>query len=240
MSRFIDKLKQSSQSEPQPMGFRKTAGFEKPRLLLVVEVRDGAAAGVVEGADAVLLEGTVKNPPAKTDLPVGMRLFGGKAGKLEGIDYIVFTPESPVIIDGDEKTGRVMAVAASLGTDLLRVLEDLPIDALFVTGDGEKVQAINWQYLMLCRHISAISSKPVLVAVSPDVRRDELQMLWDVGVDGVVVKVVPGQPVGRLKGLRQMIDSLTLPTKRKRMKARGIVPSLGEAATSAIEEEEEE
>ena len=112
MSRFVDKLKQVSQFEPQPMGFRKEKAASRSRLLLVAEVKDGAAAGVVEGADAVLLEGTVKKLPAKMGLPVGIRLSCGKAGKLEGIDYVVFTPEMPVTIAGDEKTGKIMEVEA--------------------------------------------------------------------------------------------------------------------------------
>ena len=240
MSRFIDKLKQASQSEPQPMGFRKEISVSRPRLLLVAEVKDGAAAGVVEGVDAVLLEGTAKNTPAKTDIPVGIRLFGGKAGKLEGIDYVVIKPETPVTIAGDEKIGKVIAVEASLEMGLLRALEDLPLDALFIIGDGTQTQIVTWQYLMLCKRFSAISGKPVLAAVSPDVSQGELQLLWEVGVDGVVVKVAPGQPVERLRELRQMIDGLTLPSRRKRMKARAVVPSLGEVTTPVTEEEEEE
>jgi len=233
MSRFIDKLKQASQSGPQPMGFRKEKSASRPGLLLVAEVKD-AAAGVVEGADAVLVEGAVKKPPAKTDLPMGIRLSGGKAGKLEGIDFVVFAPETPVIIAGGEEIGKVMVVEASLEVGLLRVLKDLPLDALFITGDGAQAQAVTWQYLMLCRRLSTISDKPVLAAVPPDVSRDELQMLWDAGVDGVVAA---GKTAGGLKRLRSLIDGLTLPAKHKEIKARGIVPSLGEEATLAIEEE---
>ena len=240
MSRFIDKLKQVSQSEPQPMGFRKEKSTFRLRPLLVAEVKDDAAAGVVEWADAVLLEGTVKNSPEKTDLPVGIRLFGGKAGKLEGIDYVVIKPETPVTIAGDEKIGKVIAVEASLEMGLLRALEDLPLDALFIIGDGTQTQIVTWQYLMLCKRFSAISGKPVLAAVSPDVSQGELQLLWEVGVDGVVVKVAPGQPVERLRELRQMIDGLTLPSRRKRMKARAVVPQLKEEAAPLIDEDEEE
>jgi hypothetical protein len=62
-------------------------------------------------------------------------------------------------------------------------------------------------------------------------------MLWDVGVDGVVAAA---KNAGILKKLRSLIDGLTLPAKHKKIKARGIVPSLREAATPTIEEDEEE
>lgn len=234
MSRFINKLKQASQSKPQPMGFRRGKSASRPRLLLVAEVKEGAAAGVVEGADAVLLESIAKNPPVKVDLPMGVRLLGSKIGKMEGIDFVIFTTEMSVAAVKDEKVGKVMAVEASLEMGMLRALEDLPIDALFITGEG--AQALNWQYLMLCRRFSAVTGKPVLASVSPDISQEELQVLWDAGVDGVVA----GKTTSGLKKLRSLIDGLTLPAEHKRVKARGIVPSLREAATSAVEDDEEE
>ena len=94
---------------------------------------------------------------------------------------------------------------------------------------------------MLCRRFSAISGKPVLAAVSPNIRRDELQMLWDAGVNGVVVA---GKTAGSFKKLRSIIDGLTLPAKHKRIKARAVVPSPGKAAPviedEGDDEEEEE
>lgn len=234
MSRFVDKLKQVSKSEPQPMGFGREKSVSKPRLLLVAETKT-AAAGVVEGADAVLMEGASKNTAARKDLPVGLRLSGSKAGKLEGMDFVVLTPGMPVAMVEDEKISKVMAVEASIELGLLRALEDLPLDALFITGDGE--QAVTWQYLMFCRRLSSMSGKPLLAAVPPNISRDELQMVWDAGVSGVVVAA---GAAGGMKKLRSMIDGLTLPAKHKKMKARAIVPSISEKAAPAIEDDEDE
>jgi len=234
MSSFIDRLKQASQAEHPPMGFKAAKKtFEKRRMLLVAEVKESVAAGVLEGADAVLLQGTVKNPPEKTDLPLGIKLSGGKAGKMEGIDYVVFTPETPITIARDEKTGKIMAVDASLEMGLLRALEDLPLDALFIISDGAQVQVVTWQYLMLCKRFSTISGKPVLILVSPQISSNELQMLWEAGAAGVVVEVKTGEEI---KKLRCIIDSLKPPSQKKR----AIVPPLREEATPIIREEEEE
>lgn len=234
MSRFIDKLKQVSKSEPQPMGFGRGKSAAKPRLLLVAEAKTATAS---DGADAMLMPGTAKSTAAKTDLPVGIRLFGSKAGNLKGVDFVVLLPEMPVAMVEDEKIGRVMAVEASLEIGLLRALEDLPLDALLVAGDGAQPQAVTWQYLMLCKRISAMSGKPLLAAVPPNISRDELQMVWDTGVSGVVVAA---GAAGGMKKLRSMIDGLTLPAKHKKMKARAIVPSISEKAAPAIEDDEDE
>jgi hypothetical protein len=237
MSRFIDKLKQLSQVESQPMGFRKEKSFSKSRLMLVADVEADAAAEVVEGADAMMLFGEAKKPAVKSDLPMGVKLFGSKAGKLEGIDFVILMPEMPFTIVEDEKIGKVMAVEASLEMGLLRSLDDLPLDALFIIGDGTQAQVVTWQYLMLCKRLAALSNKPVLASVSPQISKDELQMLWEVGVDGVVVA---SQTVGSLKKLRSLIDGLTAPSKSRRAKMRAIVPKIGEETAPIVDEEEEE
>lgn len=238
MSRFIDKLKKASQVEAQPLGFsRKKVSSSKQSLVLVAEVKTGTAAGVAEGADAVLLEGAGKNPPEKMNLPMGIRLYGGKTCKLKDIDFVVFTPELPVTIAADEKTGRVMAVEASLEMSLLRSLDDLPLDALFITGDDTQAQIVTWQYLMLCKRFAALSSKPVLAAVSLQINRDELQLLWEVGISGVVVAA---KKAGDVKKLRLLIDGLTLPSKSRRAKMRAIVPKLREESTPVVDDEDED
>lgn len=235
MSRFIDKLKQLSQAESQPMGFRREKSFSKSRLMLVANAKAGVAAGVLEGVDAVLLEGAVEKPSEKTDIPVGIRL-GGKVGKPEGIDFVVFKPEMPVTMVEDEKIGKVMAVEATLEMGLLRSLDSLPLDALFIIGDGTQApQVITWQYLMLCRRLAALSSKPLLAAVSPQISKNELQLLWEAGVDGVVAV---SQTVGSLKKLRSLIDGLTSPSKSRRAKMRALVPKIGEESTPIADDEE--
>jgi len=241
MSRFIDKLKQASQAEHPPMGFKAAKKtFEKRRMLLVAEVKDSVAAGVVEGADAVLLQGTIKNTSAKTDLPVGIRLFGNKAGRMEGIDYVVFPPETPFTIDRDEKTGKIMAVEAPMDGGLIRAINELPVDAVFVDICQNEENFLTWQQLMHFRYFASLLTKSLLVPVPSNITGDELQLLWELGVGGVVVETTSKQPAGGLKKLRQIVDSLTPPSKRKRMKARALVPTLREEARPVIEEDEEE
>ena len=236
MSRFIDKLKQTSRSEPQPMGFGKAAEIIKPRLLLVAEAKS-AYVSAVEGADAVLLDSKPKNPPAETDLPAGVRLFGTKADRLEGIDFAVLLPDMPVKMVEDENIGRVMAVEASTEMGLLRSLESLPLDAVMIIGDGVQTPLVTWHYLMLCRRLAATCGKPLLASVAPDITRGELQLVWQAGVDGVVTAA---KSAGGIKKLRAMIDKLIPPERGQRQKSRAIVPAMSQASTAVAEEEDEE
>lgn len=235
MSHFIDKLKQLSQVGSQPMGFRREKEFSRSRLMLVVDAKVGANTGDLEGADAVLF-GETKKTLTKSKLPVGIKLVDGKASKLEGIDFVILMPEMPVTMVENEKIGKVMAIEASLETSLLHSLDSLPLDALFIIGDGMQVpQIITWQYLMLCQNLAALSSKPILAAISPQISKDELQLLWEVGVDGVVVA---SHTTGSLKKLRSLIDNLTFPSKSRRTKMMAIVPKFGEKSTPVADEED--
>jgi len=58
-------------------------------------------------------------------------------------------------------------------------------------------------------------------------------------VDGLVVEVGSGQPVGRLEELRQTIDKLTFPP-RQRGKVEALLPRIGEETSPVTEAEEEE
>ncbi len=239
MSRFIDKLRQLSQTESQPMGFKREKVYSKPRLMLVVESGADATEVVLKGADAVILTDMIKDLPKKLDIPVGIRLRGGGIDKLpEGIDFIVFQSESPVVIAEGEKKGKVIALKASTELDLLRSLDDLPLDALLISeGGGEVQESVTWRYLMLCRRVAALSNKPVLVAVGPQINKHELQLLWEVGVDGVVVT---GLTAGNLKKIRLLIDQFITPSKRKRQEIRAIIPKLGEESNSVADIEDDE
>jgi len=52
---------------------------------------------------------------------------------------------------------------------------------------------------------------------------NELQALWEAGVDGVIVEVGAGQPAGRL---REVIDKLAFPSSRKR-EVETLLPYIG-------------
>jgi hypothetical protein len=75
--------------------------------------------------------------------------------------------------------------------------------------------------------------------VPPNITANELQAIWEVGVDGVVVDIVVGQPVGKLKELRRIIDSLALPSKRRRAQTAALLPHL-RGETGIVTEEEDE
>lgn len=257
MSRFIDKLKQSSQAVPPPMGFRATQSVSKPRMLLVASLPQASIdspADLVAGADAGLLPMAKTDSVIKTleetvqavpDIPWGSWLDSTSRGVIKqvekaGGDFLLFpAAKMSLAILEAEKVGKILAVEASLDEGLLRAINKLPADAVFVTSHQKGGYCLTWHHLMIFKRLADLLTKPLLVPVPSNVATNELQVLWEAGVDGVVVEATPGKPAGGFKKLRQMIDSLTLPSKRKRMKARALLPQVREEASPIIDEEEE-
>ncbi len=259
MSRFIDKLNRLSRAEPQPIGFKATQPVSpKPKIQLVATLAQEDVehlADCVAGADAGLLRISKISSGAKTlqkisqafsDIPWGGWLQGSDPGGIEkmmkaGCDFVVFpTTNTPLAILQNDEVGKILEVEASLGEGLLRATNELPIDAVLIAGEQREGYFLTWQHLMLFRRFADLLTKPLLVSVPSNVTANELQALWEAGVDSVVVEVTVGQPQDRLKKLRQVIDKLAYPSPRKREKAEPLLPRISTETSIATAEEEEE
>ena len=258
MSRFIDKLKRVSQAVPQPMGFRFAPQISyKPRMLLIaslalVDIYD--LSDRVAGADAGLLRIPKLSSGAKawlkvsqtvSDVPWGGWLGGIAEGEVKrmakvGFDFVVFPPASTSLaILKDNQVGKILQVEASLSEGLLRAVNELPVDAMLIAGEQEGEHFLTWQHLMSFQRCADLLAKPLLVSTPLNVSANELQALWEAGVNGVVVGVGAGQPAERLKELRQVIDKLVLPSPRKQRTAEPLLPQtyISEETEIATEEE---
>ena len=256
MSRFIDKLKQTSLAVPQPMGFKAIPASLKPRMLLVASLAEAnveSLADYVAGADAGLLPISKLSSGVKTlketsqavpGIPWGgwLRNIGNR--EIEqiakvGCDFVVFPAvTTPLAIVQNEKVGKILEVETSLSEGLLKAIDELPVDAVLI--GGEKKESLTWHHLMLFQRFADLLTKHLLASIPPNVTANELQALWEAGVDGVVIEVGAGRPADRLKKLRQAIDKLAFPSQRKRGKAEALLPHIGRESSIITEEDEEE
>lgn len=257
MSKFIDKLKQSSQMALQPVGFRTTLTSSiKPRMLLVAVLPEAAVNGLfdyVEDADAGLLlaaglsSGIKKLGKVTPDVPAipwGVWLKDNCGGGVKtlpktGGDFIVFQETStPLAFDSIDKVGKILEVAASLNEGFLRAVNELPIDAVLV--NGEKKGSLTWHDLILYQRLTGLLTKPVLVSVPQEITAVELQMLWDVGVAGILAEVDVTKSAGGIKDIHGKIAKLSLPTSDKRGKAGMLLPHINVEKNILTDTEEEE
>ena len=258
MSKLINKLNQVSQAMPQSIGFKAMQQISpKPRMLIIADLAQANVnelADYVDGADAGLLRISNLSEGAKklreicevvSDIPWGSWLKDVGQGGIEqlveaGCDFVVFPPANTSLgIFQDTKLGKILQVEASLSEGLLRTVNELPVDAVLTAGEQEGEHFLTWHHLMLFQRLADLLIKPLLVSVPPNITAYELQTLWETGVEGVMVKVGVGQPEGRLKELRRVIDKLTFTSKRKRGKVEALLPYISGNSSIVAEEEEE-
>ena len=259
MSKFIDRLNQVSQATPQPMGFaRRQPTSAKPRIQLVASVAEGNIDGLadyVAGADAALLHISKLGSDAKTlkkisqamsEIPWGMWLGDSAQVKIKqmvkhGCDFVVFPAATTSLsVPRDNEVGKILQVEVSLSEGLLRTVNELPVDAVLITDEQEERHSLTWYQLMLFQRFANLLTKPLLVSIPSNVTANELQAIWEAGVDGVVVEAGAGQPVGELKRLHQIIDEVTFPSPRQREKREALLPHIDRDAETVAEPEEEE
>ena len=259
MSKFIDGLKQVSQEAPQPIGFRTAqAASAKPRIQLLACLGEGDidnAADYVAGADAAMLRLSKPDSGMKSvqkiskdvsGIPWGGWLAGDIKGtkqlvKSGGCDFVVFAAVStPLAALQDDKVGKIIEVEASISEGLLRVVNELPVDAVLIKAEGEDKQSLTWHDLMLFQRFTTLLTKPLLVSVPAKVTSREIEAVWEAGVDGVVVELGGGKPEGEVKKLRKVINELPYPAPDKQKKTDAIIPGTSRNSGAVIEVEEEE
>jgi len=237
------------------MGFRAgQTTSPKPRMLLIASLTQadagepadcvaGADAGLLPisraKADAVALQGCSRAVP---DIPWGGWLKDAGRGKtgLKGIDcdFVVFPVNTPLGVLQDTKAGKILEVEASMSEGLLRTIDKLPLDAVLIVDSHGDDSLLTWQHLMLVQHFTASLAKPLLIPVPAKVTAAELGVLWEAGVDGVIVAAGTGQPPEALRKLRRAIDKLALPARRRQGMAKALLPQVtGEMGEESEEEE---
>jgi len=155
-----------------------------------------------------------------------------------GCDFVVFPAGTPLTVFQNGELGKILEVEPSLSEGLMRAVNELPVDAVLIA--AELAEGLTWHHLMLFQRFADLLTKPLLVAIPSNVTASELQVLWETGVDGVVIEVGIEPSANRLKELRQAIDKLAFPV-RSQKKTEALLPRIGrEPSIAAVEKEEEE
>ena len=250
MSKLIDKLNQAAKAAPQSMGFGATrATATKPKMLLIASLTQVSNAGhLTDFADAVLVtkpdSETKKIARFPTGTPWGLLMedIGKERTKSvveAGCDFVVFPASTSLVMPEDEKIGKILQVESSLSEGLLKAANELPVDAVLIADEPGDKYPLTWHHLMRFQRFADLLVKPLLVSLPSDITDNELQILWETGVVGLVVSSGVGQSVEKLKELRQAIDKLTF-KPRQRKKAEPLLPGIAEKISPVSEAEEEE
>ena len=252
MSKLLEKLESVSRGSVPALGFKAaTARTKNPAMVLIAALSEDdakAAASAQQGADAVLLslaklsgEG-LKHIVASLDSVIwGVSIKEVTPGKLSelkemGCDFLVFAPQAPPALLRVEEMAKIVEIEPSLADGLVRAIGGMPIDAALIGTEGELSLSIH--HLMTYQRLINLLGKPLVVPVPIDIGREDLEGLQGVGIAGVLVHLEKGAK-GKLSQLRQAIDALPSPRKKKG-KIEPLLPRIGEGEAIEAEPEEEE
>ena len=202
---------------------------------------DALILDIIKADDVSTLEEAVK---AKEGPIAGARLKTSSAGTVKkalnsGCDFLVFAPDAPVSLTRDDQIGKVIEMESGFSDILLRTAGDLPVDAVIAV-EKEAGEILTIKRLMDLQRMIYLVKPPLLVKVPLSFSVEELQVLCDMGIKGVLVEVEEVKTAEKLADLRKAIESLKKPSPRKKDKMCPTVPSLKAEAAPVQEEEEEE
>jgi len=254
MSKFVDKLQILSKSSTTPIGFHPSASESKsPAMLLIVGLSGTQAKEAKIVADVNADAGLIlsENPSAKLvrqmveamgDLPLGVFVKGMNEEKINelaslGCDFVVFDIKAAAAVLHKEEIGKFLMIEPSLDHGLVRAINSLEVDGVFISNRGED-SFIAVEHLLVCRRFVELLEKPVIMALPSLVTKAELTSLGQVGVDSVVAPST--QSVEALAELKKMISDLPRRARGRRAKAGVKLPQYGGGVTGEEDEEQEE
>ena len=252
MSKFAEKLKRVYHGSAPAMGFRTSAEAESSPLVIVASLGKTSAADAgglaAAGIDAGILG--LKGLSAKSFgqlaeavgyIPLGLSLESTEKDVIVksidiGCDFAVFGLKTPLEAVNKEGMGRILKIDSSLEPGLVRTINGLPlsVDAVLVGGDEP---AITIERLLIYQRFAELLDKPLLIALSSMITADELNGLFQAGVNGLVLP--EGLSAEAVAELKKAASGLSRAAKRK-TGAAAILPRLGGELETGVEEEEED
>jgi hypothetical protein len=254
MSKFVDKLQSLSKSSTTPIGFHPSVSeLKSPVMLLIMglsgtQVKEAkiladvnADAGLIlsEGLSAKVVKQMVE---AVGNVPLGIFVKGMSEEKINelasgGCDFVVFDIRMPATVLHKEGVGKFLMIEPLLDQGLVRAINSLEIDGVFISSrGGDSFVAV--EHLLVCRRFVELLEKPVMITLPSLVTKTVLTNLWQVGVDGVVAP--SAQSVEALSELKKMISDLPRGARGRRAKAGVMLPHYGEGVGGEEDEEQEE
>lgn len=242
MSKLAEKIRRATRLQAATLGFGAARPSSEPTMVLAALTADPAAAGLARrGADAVIVDLSKSSgpPPKPADAGdaivgafIGARSEGESAACMQaGYDFVVFDPDTATATALlEESIGYVLVLPQDLSDADLRTLEGLQLDAIDV---GSIDRALTVRRQLDLRRVFAITRKPLMAGVRPDISVAELQALRDTNI---VVAVA--ETADAVERLRKTIDALP-PRRRRKESEERPTPLVPHAAMAAEEEEEE-
>lgn len=260
MSKLIEKLERISEGNSQPMGFGAAVARTKvSQILTIASVPAGNAQliteAIKEDPDALLLtvENLEKDSKAlakmgrdKSEIPWGVSLETVSKEDIAqlidlGCDYVIFSPAgTPAAVLMDERIGKVLRIDNSLPEGLAKAINRLQVDAVLLSPAGEDEATFTVNQLMILERLAGSTGKHVLATMPPSLSTGDIEILWGLGVRGVVLDMTVEKPERKLSQVKEAIQKLPTTRKKSKEKFRATLPMASRPSEKVEQEEEEE
>jgi hypothetical protein len=136
-------------------------------------------------------------------------------------DFIVLeaATTSATVLE-QEEIGKVIRIDFSLGDSLVKATSSLPLDAILIGQAGDFLTIYD---LMHYRRIFDLIAKPILLMTHSELKYNDLRILSEIGVKGIVVQEWSQK---ELMQLHQEINRLPSVPKRRWEKREALLPRL--------------
>ena len=250
MSKLIERLEKVDAAATPPMGFGASRAQAKPASMLLIAL---SGAEPTDAAQKLQADLCVLSAPSIGEAEVkavknalGDVLWGAWPDALsresiaglkeQGGDFFIFSEtDTPAEALAEEELGRLIAIPSDFPEELGRSLEELPVDAVVLTG-LEDAAPLSVKNVMQVRAIRDLISKPLLLLRSRPLSQGELTVLQDTGIQAIVLDSRPMAAEDALQ-LKEAIDALP-PRKTKRDQPAPTLPGVASRETGHRHEEE--
>lgn len=208
MSKLVERLKELDKGVVSSIGFRP-GGSEstRPAPLLVmarlISINQGSSVVLANnaeaGIDAVILPAKGQAPndlkplvSAVGGVPTGIVLDSLQGRAAEhlltcGADFVVFNLQTAGVVIDTKATGKVLDLNYDTDPEVLRAASELAgkVDAIMLSGN--KSAYVTTEQVIICRRVVKMFDRPLVVEVNSAITATELLLLWEAGVDGIMV-----------------------------------------------------
>lgn len=248
-SKFIEALRKLSQSSIPPLGFGRRKESPKSPMLLIAgldSMQSEQISRLVSSADALIFAGlkinkdalkqSIKSNPATWGIVLKSSKDLADMKEL-GFDFLVFSSQdTEASILRTEEMGKVLEIDTNLSDSQLRSLDFLPVDALLLPFSG-KGASLTVENLLAYQRMDLLTTKPLLGYIPAVISGEDLRLLWEAGLDGVIVRAEE-LTVKEMERLKEATKSF--PSHRgEKKRAEALVPSISSTIPGEQEDESE-
>ena len=156
----------------------------------------------------------------------------------EAVDYLVFSDiTAPATILASDNLGRIIATPPDFPEELAHALNEIPIDAIILTGI-EDTSPLSVRDLLRIRSFRDIVDKPILILRSVTLTKQELEILRDIGIQGIIVDCKLMDPQLTIT-LRDEIDTLS-PRKTRTIGPKALIPTLNQETEQTYSDDDDD